>query len=247
MTNFSSFTNVSTHQHVDADAAFSAALLHVLFGHSVSFCSSAIKAEEHEPSTVYVDVSSGIKGERSAFETLVSMIGLGGRGIERLAEEVSMIDTKSGPKQTFGLSQVIAAFRREKGDAATVAFAADVIRGVLSEQKERDESHVAANAATIVGRVAILRDAPMGAKGILFDRGVDVAIMSDAVGVAIVRADRVTASLDAPCVRAVVEQEDGWFFHPKGFLASRGTFKSPAKTPSGVDLVKLAEAVNAIL
>lgn len=244
---------VATHINVDTDAAFSAALVLLAAKRAgkhleLTFVRSGIRPDECQPDTLYVDVSAGIKGDPDAFSAL-----LGGfdaetqAGLSRLASEIRAIDAGESRGTGFGLTRTIAAIRRAAGDAAAVAVALQIIEGVLLEEKERARAADVQQAAIRLcgGRVAITHDAPIGTNGKLFDDGCEVVIACDAFGIAAIRRDASDIQFDTPAVRRLIDKEDGWFIHPKGFMLARGTFKNPAPTPSVINPEDLARAIFA--
>ena len=78
--------------------------------------------------------------------------------------------------------------------------------------------------------------------GILFDRGAALVVFLDGHNLGVVKRDDIEASLDHEAVHKLVDGEDGWFFHPNGWLVARGTRKAPAETPSMIEPEDLARA-----
>lgn len=116
---------------------------------------------------------------------------------------------------------------------------------VRAEKEAATAQYLAAEGGWLVG---IIRDAKEpGVNGLLFDRGCCAVVYVDGHNIGVVRRDDVTARMDEPGIRAIVEavgEIDEWFAHPAGFLFCRGSRKSLATSPSRVDRGVLAEAVS---
>lgn len=158
------------------------------------------------------------------------------------------------PRETAGrlasvsLSGVLAALRTQLGDAGALAAMASILDGMFQIGLERAQAEEEAWTAAWHGPVALVfNPSSPGVNSVLFSRGARAVVYADGHNLGVVRAPEEGRRLDAPSVRALVEGEPGWFFHPAGFLVCRGSRKAPATEPSRVDPAALAEAVASVL
>lgn len=123
----------------------------------------------------------------------------------------------------------------------------ELFNGFLKNGLSRLAARKEAEDATIVdGRVAVVVNPRYHATSALLleERGCDVVVCAHGNDLCIRRRDGVITRLDHPLIRAVVGDEEGWYFHEAGFMAARGGKKvGNAKTPSKVNPVELAQAV----
>lgn len=214
---------------------------------------------------IAVDIPAGgrgIKGRRDTDGTVHSALELlvgqycsdeEKKGFKKL---VSFVDASDSGAQawdagTIALPQVIAAVKEaggRDGDHRAVAFAEDFLRGHLSMELSRLRATAEADKAEVVedgdAKVAIVVGAKeRGTNAVLYGSGVHAVVFSDGMNLGATRPPTFNFRLDSEEVKAVVAGEDGWFFHPAGFLVARGSFKAPATSPSRVDPRALATAV----
>lgn len=236
----------------------------------VSFKPANWDGEGADPGDAIVDIDcpGGVKGEivdgkrRSAFASLMTTAPAEHR--EALRHVIDFVDrVDSGEPALLGLSREeflrdfypvtlagvwrALALTHEDQAEAIEAFG-KVLDGLLKMRLERLRAEKAADAAEWVEhgvlRAAVIRDAGVfGVNAVLFERGADVVVFTDGHNIGAVRSDRHGGrTLDAEPLRSLVAGEEGWFFHPAGFLAARGTRKAPAASPSCVQPERLAEA-----
>lgn len=218
---------------------------------------------------VAVDISAGgrgIKGEQDSDGTvhsaLASIVAQYATADEQSALErlVSFVDAGDSGQTAFdahvvGLPQILAAFRivgGRDGDRLVVERAEEILTGLLQMGLSKIRAEAEANMMEIVSvgsaNVAVVVGAKeRGTNSVLYGRGVHAIVYVDGNNLGATRPNSFTFRLDSEAVRAAVGNEDGWFFHPSGFLAARGSFKAPATTPSRVNPQALAEAVAATI
>ncbi len=105
-------------------------------------------------------------------------------------------------------------------------------------------------------KVAIVRSASTHINNVLFTSGVDLIIFEDGNNMGVLRNASVSKP-DLTDLKPIIEEKlrelkaedeiNEWFFHPKGFIAARGTRKYPAKTPSRLGVHDLLDAVKELL
>lgn len=122
------------------------------------------------------------------------------------------------------------------------AHAFEIFDGMLKNGLgRRFAEEEAAEAEIIEGRIAITRNARSIATTIILldEYRYDAVVYVDRMNLGIVRRSDLAMRMDHPKIRALVAGEEGWFFHKAGFMAARGTRKSPATTLSTVDPMAL--------
>jgi len=174
-----------------------------------------------------------------------------------LEKLVSTVDASDSGQAAWGaggigLPQVLAAIREaggREGDVKAVAFAEDFLRGHLKMELSRLRAAAEADMAEVVTsesgnvNVAIVRGArERGTNAELYGRGVHAIVFADGNNLGLTRPPTHSFRVDTDAVKEVIGDEEGWFYHPAGFLAARGSFKAPATSPSAVDPRALAEA-----
>lgn len=125
----------------------------------------------------------------------------------------------------------------------------EVFDGLYKSGLSRAKAEAEADLAEMVTKeVAIIRNArQMGTNAVLFERGAKIVVFLDGNNIGLVRRDDVAVRLDDLIIKEITKDEAGWFFHPAGFLAARGTRKAPAETPSGIRPEILAQAAVLLL
>lgn len=213
----------------------------------------------------------GIKGElkggvrHSCFSTLVLQHGTT-EDMQALASLMAFVDAQDAYGSAYthfvpeakpearrvllhcGVNAVLRAFQamHYNDDMVVCERMSEIFDGMLKNGRNRRRAEEEAQTAEIVGgRVAILRDPKSVTTTIILleEHGLDVVIYADGCNLGAVRRNDLRVRMDHPAIRAATNGEDGWFFHPAGFLAARGTRKAPATTPSRVDPNALAQAV----
>lgn len=148
-----------------------------------------------------------------------------------------------------GVNTVLRALQAQyRDDVKIVSVFGEILDGLYKMGLSRIRAEKEADRAEWVGKVAVIRNAKeFGTNGELFRRGARAVVYVDGPNLGVVRASTVEARMDHSSIRSLIGDEEGWFFHPAGFMASRGSRKAPATTPSRVDPARLAEIVNKVV
>jgi hypothetical protein len=265
---------IYTHQHIDLDAAASV-WLYLRFvdaERQVVFRPANWDGRDAEADAAILDLDCGLKGEKGAdgrvhacFATLVRR-HVEAADREALRPLVDLIDLQDSTGDAIralgvtapqavevlsatGLNGVLSALRLRypTDDQPLLERMCEIFDGLLELGRSRIRAEREARAARWVGEVAIVQDArEHGTKRLLFEQGAVAVVYRDGNDLGAVRGDDRALRLDHPAIRALVAAEPGWFFHPAGFLAARGTRKAPARTPSRIDPEELARAILAL-
>lgn len=81
----------------------------------------------------------------------------------------------------------------------------------------------------------------------LFNKGFEAVVYADGYNIGLLVKDG--CSVDQPELKEMFKkagEEEEWYFHPAGYMVSRGTRKSPVETSSNVDPYLLAKKWEAI-
>lgn len=245
--------SIATHIRVDADAAFSAALLHILRPRaSIAFvrADSVIVA----PDCIAVDLSNGprsVKGLRvgSAFGAVVDAL----RDIDRpvhdaltaWASQLNETDSGMPCRDRLKLSQLVECWRSSgMEDREILARSEELLRGRIASSRMRDGHRRNAEKAVIDGSVCVIGPGVHVRSCDLFKRGAQAVIRESKIGQCITISRQAQAAGMSLCeLRGLLP--DSWFIHDGGFIACYGGVKSP-KDPrgSGVGLQELEDLVR---
>ena len=247
---------IATHQQVDADAAFSAALLRVIKPNAAVVF---VRADSiiSQPEVIAVDLMNGdsaVKGlgVGSAFGLVVSTLKKSNptyfKALKPWAKQLNLTDQAKRTNDAVVLADMVAAWRSIGLDDGTiVSRASELLLGKLKFIQRRERQKVEASMIQIQGGVAVLGpDDHVPAKQ-LFQRGAKAVVRQGKDGMAVILSRRAqengisVAGLES----SLTEQ---WFIHPDGFLASYGGPKAP-KDPaeSGVTLKSLAKRTRKLI
>lgn len=217
----------------------------------------------------------GIKGDQdedgtvhSCFQTLVRRFCSESqqKALRELVIYIDAADRGNAPKNLgaqgemakiwsfTGLNAVLRALQSgykgeyRKQDLCVARQMFSIFDGLLKNGITRQQCELDADEAEWVSPdVVINRNTQhMGTNGVLFERGAKAIIFVDRYNLGVVREGQETIRMDSEPVRKVINGEEGWFFHPSGFLTARGTRKAPSKSPSTIDPVELAKAVSSL-
>ncbi len=245
--------SIATHIRVDADAAFSAALLHILRPHaSMVFvrADSVIAA----PDCIAVDLSNGprsVKGLRigSAFGAVVDAL----RDIDRpvhdalaaWASQLNETDSGMSCRDRLKLSQLVECWRcLGMGDGEILARAEELLCGQISLFRMREGHRRNAEGVAVDGSVCVVGPGIHVRSCDLFKRGAQAVVRESKIGQCITISRQAQAAGMSLCeLRGVLP--DSWFVHDGGFIACYGGAKSP-KDPkgSGIGLQELENLVR---
>ena len=245
--------SIATHMRVDADAAFSTALLHVLRPHArVKFAraDSCIKAEN----CIAVDLSKGpraVKGLHpgSAFGLVVNVM----RDIDRpvhdalrdWAKQLNLTDSGKHCRDMVSLAELTSCWKALGfRDMEIVEKAEELIRGKIASHRKHMERQVAATDVPIVKGVAILGSDVRVKAADLFRRGAIAVVRESEIGMG-VNLSKQAQNRGIRLTQCKKLLPESWFIHPAGFLAAYGSAKAP-KNPadSGLKLTELVKIIQ---
>ena len=228
--------SIATHMYVDADAAFSAALLSVLKPKAqVVFVSADSEIEDTR--TLGVDLSKGertIKGldVGSAFGLLV----LGMKSIDppiysalrSWAFQLNLTDSGKGCRDAVVLAELVKAWRSlGMGDKGCFKRAKELIEGkIKSERSDLKQKELAAE-VNIKNGVAVISDGAKIRGTHIFNQGAKVLIRESEVGHSIMISKEMSRKGIKLSELSPLLEPKGWFIHPEGFLACYGSVKAP--------------------
>ena len=232
---------IATHQQVDADAAFSAALLRVI----------------SQPEVIAVDLmngSSAVKGlgVGSSFGLIVSSLKQSNPSFFKVlkpwAKQLNLTDQAKHCHDAVVLADMVSAWRSIGLDDRTiVSRAGELLHGKLKFIQRRERQKTQASKIQIQGGVAVLGpDDHVPAKQ-LFQRGAKAVVREGKDGMAVILSRRAQKSgISVADLQSSLNEQ--WFIHPDGFLASYGGPKAP-KDPkeSGVTLKSLAKRTRKLI
>ena len=247
---------IATHQQVDADAAFSAALLRVIKRNAVVVF---VRADStiSQPEVIAVDLmngSSAVKGlgAGSSFGLIVSSLKQSNPSFYKVlkpwAKQLNLTDQAKHCHDAVVLADMVSAWRSIGLDDRTiVSRAGELLHGKLKFIQRRERQKTQASKIQIQGGVAVLGpDDHVPAKQ-LFQRGAKAVVREGKEGMAVIlsRGAQKCGISVADLQSSLNEQ---WFIHPDGFLASYGGPKAP-KDPkeSGVTLKSLAKRTRKLI
>ena len=247
---------IATHQQVDADAAFSAALLRVIKPNAAVVF---VRADSiiSLPEVIAVDLMNGdsaVKGlgVGSAFGLVVSTLKQSNptyfKALKPWAKQLNLTDQAKRTNDAVVLADMVSAWRSIGLDDRTiVSRAGELLLGKLKFIQRRERQKVEASMIQIQGGVAVLGpDDHVPAKQ-LFQRGAKAVVRQGKDGMAVILSRR--AQKDGISVAGLESSlTEQWFIHPDGFLASYGGPKAP-KDPaeSGVTLKSLAKRTRKLI
>ena len=245
--------SIATHMRVDADAAFSVALLHVLRPHArvefvrADFC---IQAEN----CIAVDLSRGpraVKGLHpgSAFGLVVNVM----RDIDRpvyealrdWAKQLNLTDSGKHCRDKVSLAGLTSCWKALGfSDMKIVQKAEELVRGKIASHRKHLKQQLAAADVPIIKGVAILGSNVRVKAGDLFRRGAIAVVRESEIGMG-VNLSKQAQSKGILLTQCKILLPKNWFIHPAGFMAAYGSAKAP-KNPkdSGLKLVELAKIIQ---
>ena len=228
--------SIATHMYVDADAAFSAALLSVLKPKAqVVFVSADSVIEDCR--TLGVDLSNGERtikgmGVGSAFGLLV--LGMKSidlpvyRALRSWASQLNLTDAGKGCRDAVVLAELVKAWRSlGMGDEGCFKRAKELIEGkIKTERSDMKQKELAAD-VSIKNGVAVISNGAKIRGAHVFNRGAKVLIRESEVGHSIMISKEMSRKGIKLSELSPLLKPKGWFIHPEGFLACYGSVKAP--------------------
>ena len=246
--------SIATHMYLDADAAFSAALLSVLKPHAqVVFVSADSEIEDSR--TLGVDLSKGtqtIKGldVGSAFGLLV--LGLKSidppvyRALRSWASQLNLTDSGKGCRDAVVLAEFVKAWRSlGMGDSGCFERAKELVEGkITSERSDLKQKELVGN-VNIKNGVAVISNGSKIRAAHIFNRGAKVLIRESEVGHSIMISKKMIRKGITLNELSPLLEPKGWFIHPEGFLACYGSVKAPKNhSESGFNLTEIESFIS---
>jgi hypothetical protein len=247
---------IATHQQVDADAAFSAALLHILKPNApVVFVRADSTISQAE--VIAVDLMNGTSavkglGVGSAFGLVVSTLKGSDPAYYKVlkpwAKQLNLTDQAKYCNDAVVLADMVSAWRSVGLDDQTIVErAGELLLGKLKFTQRREQQKVHASKIQIQGGVAVLGPEDHVPAKQLFQRGAKAVVRQGKDGMAVILSRNAQeAGLSLVDLESSLNEE--WFFHPDGFLASYGGPKAP-KNPSeaGITIKSLAKRTRKLI
>lgn len=247
---------IATHQQVDADAAFSAALLQVMKPNAAVVF---VRADStiSVPEVIAVDLMNGdsaVKGlgVGSAFGLVVSTLKQSDpayfKALKPWAKQLNLTDQAKPTSDAVVLADMVSAWRSIGLDDRTiVSRAGELLLGKLKFIRRRARQKKQASMIQIQGGVAVLGPEDHVPAKQLFQRGAKAVVRQGNDGMAVILSRRAQESgISVANLQSSLNEQ--WFIHPDGFLASYGGPKAP-KDPaeSGVTLKSLAKRTRKLI
>ena len=245
--------SIVTHQKVDADAAFSAALLKILRPYAawVFVRADAVIDDERSIAVDLSDGDSAVKGLEigSAFGLIVEAMKDIDRpvynALRRWALQLNKTDSGKRCKDNVVLAELVKSWSLLKfSDVKIVSRAAELLVGKIRNEQNFQKQKNAAKSLSINGGVVIIPEGTRVKASHLFKRGAKAVIRQSKFG---------------QCVNLSREMQEkgillnelenllpeGWFVHPQGFMACFGSTKAPKDyRESGISLEDLTTVVK---
>jgi len=243
---------IRTHQQVDADAAFSAAIMmEFQKGATLQFEQASMTTDWHK--RLAVDMLNGknaVKGlkQGSAFGLIVEVLGtrdtLYKTCFKNWADQLNLTDSGKTCNDRVVLAELIRAWKTVGLDDKTIVNRArELIRGKLIGQKNREKRQEASRDIPIYSNVAIAVDTYVD-KMTLFKRGAKAIVQKSDCGIAIQLNRKVIQKGHNLTELENILPKD-WFIHPQGFLACFGGPKAPRDpSKSGISIEALVILVQ---
>ena len=243
---------VRTHMHVDADAAFSAALILEVKPEAQLELTPAAETTD-DPSLLAVDMLNGrqaIKGleQGSAFGLLHKELGTKNKAIRKLfwgwAKQLNLTDSGKRCNDGVVLSQLVNSWRQVGlSDEEIVFRARELIHGAIAAEAQHKSLRRASKEIKIEGGVAVIIDQET-TRGIIFRRGAKAIIIQNENGQCILL-NRSAQRDGHHLIELEQHLPEDWFIHPNGFIAAYGTPKSPMDpSESGISVEELNQVVQ---
>ena len=246
---------LTTHLHVDLDNCACAFALGAKGDEIVYVKAGATELPPESNATEVWDIVAGKKGnhdaecseQECAFAQLVREKGMD--ICPSLIHEINQQDTTGTSTPTFSLAEILSGFRAcGHDDAQIVDFMGGIFAAIQKNYENKkhalEEFKNCRKVETASGLMLIILDGPCpGAASIAQERCFFGKIYQDGFNMGIAR----YPGVDSPSLKRLshyLPQEDGWFFHPTGFLAARGSWKNPAEDMGVITLNELIRIVQ---
>jgi len=227
--------SIATHQKVDADAAFSAALLQILRPRAaLAFVRADAKITDNK--CLAVDLCEGPRavkglGVGSAFGLIVRVMKDVDRpvykALRRWAKQLNLTDSGKYCNDSVVLAELVSCWRSLRfNDAQIVSRAKELIQGKILSEKQTLELKKSAKSVSIENGVAVVPEGVRVRAGHLFKRGAIAVIRQSKCGQSVVISNKLLKN-GVSLTELTSLLPEGWFVHPQGFLACFGSVKAP--------------------
>jgi len=244
---------IATHQKVDADAAFSAALLQILRPQAeLEFVRA--DAEITDEGYLAVDLCEGpraVKGleKGSAFGLIITTMKEIDRpvynALRRWANQLNLTDSGKNCNDSVVLAGLVNCWRSLKfNDAKIVSRAKELVQGKIRSEKRNQELWASAKSISIDNGIAVVPEEIQVRASHLFKRGALVVIRQSKSGQS-VNISKQLQKNDILLTELSTILPEEWFVHPQGFMACFGSVKAPKDfKESGLKLEELIIVVK---
>lgn len=227
---------LATHQYVDADAVFSAALLKVL---RPTTPLRFVRADEeiNDEKVLAVDLSNGssaVKGIEigSAFGVIVEALRTLDYPVYNLfkdwAKQLNLTDSGKNTRDSVVLAQMVRAWKNCWGkdrDMKIVSEGMLLIAGMIKDARNYEQQKQIASKVEIVDNIAVISDGTKVKASLLFKRGAHAVIRQSSCGHCVLISKNLqNKGINLTALRNVFPS---WFFHESGFMMSYGSVKAP--------------------
>jgi hypothetical protein len=227
--------SIATHQKVDADAAFSAALLQILRPRAaLAFVRADAKITDNK--CLAVDLCEGPRavkglGVGSAFGLVVKVMKDVDRpvynALRRWAKQLNLTDSGKHCNDSVVLAELVSCWRSLKfDDAQIVSKAKELIQGKILSEKQTLELKKSAKTVSIENGVVVVPEGVRVRAGHLFQCGAVAVIRQSECGQSVMISKKLLKN-GASLTELAPLLPEGWFVHQQGFLACFGSVKAP--------------------
>ncbi len=244
-----------THQYVDADAAFSAALMLILNPDAqLEFHSSDEIADESN--VLAVDMMNGsyaVKGLKtgSAFGALVKVLHeneerhVMAKALRPWANQLNQTDSGKRVKDRVVLADLVTNWRAVGlDDREMVKRALELVLGRVITANKREKNRLLSKEIPINGKVAIIKGEDGYNVRELMNRGALILVHESKHGHC-VRLTSKAQSLGLNLTEVSNKFPKNWFAHEAGFMLAFGTKKAPKDyMQSGINLKNIVSIMN---
>jgi len=244
---------IATHQFVDADAAFSAALLRVLRPRAGLIFTRA-DSEITDERCLAVDLSEGpraVKGldEGSAFGLIVlAMRDIDApvySALRRWAFQLNKTDSGKMCNDSVMLGEFVNSWRSLKfDDGQIVAKIEELIKGKLNHEKRNLQQEETAQSVDMEDGIAIISGDIRVKASHLFKMGALAVVRQSSCGQVVIISNKLQRQ-DISLSELKEILPSSWFIHPSGFMACFGSVKAPKNyQDSGLEFDDLTTIVK---
>ena len=248
--------SIATHQKVDADAAFSAALLQILRPHAaLAFVRADAKITDNK--CLAVDLCEGSRavkglGVGSAFGLVVGVMKDVDRpvydALRRWAKQLNLTDSGRQCNDSVVLAELVSCWRSLKfNDAQIVSRAKELIQGKILSEKQTNDLKESAKSVSIVEGIAVVPKGVRVRAGHLFQCGAVAVIRQSECGQSVMISKKLLKN-GASLTELAPLLPEGWFVHQQGFLACFGSVKAPKDyRDSGIKLKDFITIIKTLI